>query len=129
MRRLIDPSQLRRVVKDVLIVLPFKCHLSVAPDDVHLEVTMYVLDRDYHTRIAEQLRPEQKPYVKQMLVYDMSCELLAVIGPEQTPTDELLARVVFNCVRTAVEHEVREGFYFRGVRIEDPHGSDGKFLR
>lgn len=40
-----------------------------------------------------------------------------------------MALLVLGCVRQAVDHEVREGFYFRGKRLDDPHEANGLVKR
>lgn len=77
-------TQLRRVLREVLVYLPF--HIGVGtPDDVHLEVRMYVVDRDHHRSgprppAPRGDRPESwgPPYVFQILSFDMSDEVLAL---------------------------------------------------
>lgn len=143
-------SQLRRVVRALQVVLPFRVGLNVAMDDVHLEVEMYALDRDFHLRVGEPAGPRDRPHIRQVFSYDMSDEALAARqmhvekARERNPrataadldrlywvdlTDEEVARLVLACVEAAVVHEVREGFYHRGARIADPHRTDGSIRR
>lgn len=145
----IPVSQLRRVLQATDVVLPFGVGVNT-PDDVHLEVTMYVVDRDEHLKRPRWGLPRQPspsdpvswgaPFIRQVFSFDMSDEALAlrqerIIATEgRRPTDaemdrlmrseitdDEMAKLILGCVQQAVLHEVREGFYFRGVRLDDPH--------
>lgn len=140
-------SQLRRVLRQIEACFPMRVALST-PDDIHLETTMYVVDRDYHVRAGAPESGRGAPYLRQVFSCDMSDEVVALrqtraydlraarpgISDELVDacmnapvTDEEMALLVFGAVRGAISHELQEGFYFQGKRVMDPHKDEPAF--
>ncbi len=83
-------------------VSEFALPLSLHHDGEHLLVNMTVLDRT-----------EKK-----------SVDLKFVYATWRTKCEKKALEYVYDCIKDAVLHELREQFYFQGERIYDPHVGD-----
>ncbi len=84
-------------------VSEFALPLAVDHDGEHLLVLMKVLDRT------------EKKMVDLKFVYPSW----------KTSNENKALEYVYDCIKDAVIHELREQFYFQGKRIYDPHEGEG----